>query len=98
MSGYSGVGLCWPATVHRYEIGRTYALDYKIKGFEAAGLHINKSFQRVSSWAMRTIRQGTAIHQTQAWYCTTRQAAPALRSLLLTFQDEWIGKICLPTS
>lgn len=29
-----------------YEIGRTYALDYKIKGFEATGLHISKSFQR----------------------------------------------------
>lgn len=29
-----------------YEIGRTYALDYQIKGFEATGLHISKSFQR----------------------------------------------------
>jgi len=29
-----------------YEVGRTYALDYQIKGFEATGLHISKSFQR----------------------------------------------------
>ena len=29
-----------------YEIGRTYALDYQIKGFEAAGVHVSKSFQR----------------------------------------------------
>ena len=34
------------STQSGYEIGRTYALDYQIKGFEAAGVHVSKSFQR----------------------------------------------------
>jgi len=37
-----------------YEMGRTYALDYRIKGFEAAGAHFSKSFQLHlgSQWQM----------------------------------------------
>ncbi|MHB8950786.1 MAG: hypothetical protein ACYC4S_17295, partial [Rhodoferax sp.] len=37
-----------------YDIDRSYPLDYQIKGFEAAGVHVSKSFQRQfgSQWQL----------------------------------------------